>query len=316
MNNNEILDSIEHVDSALISKTESYTAKKNPWLRWAALAACLCLVILGAIAIPKLIGGSTEPNSEAAVNQSSGILYTDRITLTLPEEIDGAQVEVDMIGCLVYKGSVYTQGASYHGDLSSVEHLVGDYLGEAKGTLEEWSTQDEWATEFASTYSGPVYSVKGYDEDFRLCIYVQYGDEKWLQFLDNFDGIALSTGKDLFDDRFHIRNNITDVNYLTHYDWNYVGPNDCTYKKLPVSDEQLNEFIDVLCSSPFERIDYSENPSIYDTEIQGHLYLELKDGTCVQLQLIDGGYVGCVELGWFFVHMPVDIFDAVLSACQ
>ncbi len=319
MNNNEILDSIEYVDSKLISKAENYTVKKNPWLKWGALAACLCLAVLGAIAIPKITNQNTVPDSEAAEyhsDHSAITLYTDRINLTLPEEIDGAQVEVDMIGCLVYKGSVYTQGASYHGDLSSVEHLVGDYLGEAKGTLEEWSTQDELATEFASTYSGPVYSVKGYSEDFRLCIFVQYGDEKRLQFLDNFDGIGLSTGKDLFDDRFHIKGNVTGVSYITHYDWNYLGMNEQTYKKLPVSDEQFNEFIDVLCSSPFVRIDYSESPDFYNTETQGHLYLDMKDGTRVELTLIDGGYVGCAELGWFFVHMPGDIFNAVLNACQ
>ena len=134
--------------------------------------------------------------------------------------------------------------------------------------------------------------------------------------VDNFDGIGLSTGKDLFDDRFHIRGNVTDVHYLSHYDWNYVGVTEQAYKKLPVSDEQFNEFIDVLCSSPFERIDYSENPIFYETEVQGHLYLDMNDGTRVELRLMDGGYVGCAELGWFFVRMPGDIFDAVLNSCQ
>lgn len=317
MNNNEILDSIEYVDSELINKAESYTSKKNPWLKWAALAACVCLVILGAMAIPKITGKNTEPNSEAATSHSTYALYTDRITLPKTEHIDGAEVVIDMIGCLVYKGHVYTQGPSYFGDIPpALEQLVGDYIGEAKGTLDEWSTQDDYAKEFASTYSGSVYSVKGYSEDFRLCIFVNFGDERNLVFLDNFDGIGLTTGKDLFDDRFHIRGNVTDVHYLSHYDWNYVGVTEQAYKKLPVSDEQFNEFIDVLCSSPFERIDYSESPDFYDTEVQGHLYLDMKDGTRVELTLIDRGYVGCAELGWFFVHMPGEIFDAVLSACR
>ena len=313
MKNDEILDSIEYVDAQLISKAENFSsAKKNsPWHKWGAAVACLCLVVLGAMAIPKLTGGSPMPNSGGT--DSHYAVYTDRVTL--PENPEG--VALDMIGCLVYKGSVYTQGASYYGDLSSVEHLVGDYVGEAIGSLDEWSTQDEWATEFASTYLGSVYTVKGYDEDFRLCIYVQLEDGEFLQFLDNFDGIGLNTGKDLFDDRFHIRNNIAEVNYLTHYDWNYVGTNERTYKKLDsITDAQFNEFIELLCTSPFEKISYAENPSFYDTEVQGHLYLELKDGTCVELTLIGGGYVGCAELGWFFVNMPGDIFDAVLNACQ
>ena len=323
MNNNDILDSIEYVDSELINKAESYTAKKNPWLKWTALAACVCLAVLGAIAIPKLTTQNTVPNSEAAANHSehstgtSYALYTDRIMLPKTEHIEGMEAEVDMIGCLVYKGHVYTQGPSYFGDIpAAIEQLVGDYIGEAKGTLDEWSTQDEWATEFASTYSGPVYSVKGYSEDFRLCIFVNFGDERNLVFLDNFDGIGLTTGKDLFDDRFHIKGNVNDVHYLTHYDWDYVGVTEQTYKKLSVSDEQFDEFIDVLLSSPFVQIDYSESPDFYNSETQGHLYLDMKDGTRVELRLMDGGYVGCAELGWFFVRMPGNIFDAVLSACQ
>lgn len=311
MNNKEILDSIEYVDPQLISKAESYTSvKKNKhWLKWGAAAACLCLTVLGSAVIPKITGNNTAPNNEA----DTSTLYTDRIVL--PETNDG--IAIDMIGCLVYKGSVYTQGASYHDDISSVEHLVGDYIGEAKGTLDEWSTQDEWSTEFASTYSGPVYSVKGYSEDFRLCIYVESGSEKWLQFLDNFDGIELSTGKDLFDDRLHIRNNVAGVSYLTHYEWNYNSPTDHNYQKLDsITDEQLNEFVETLCSGHFERIHHSEKPDFYDAEVQGHLYLEMKDGTCAELRLIDGGYVGSAELGWFFVYMPGDIFDTVLNACQ
>ena len=315
MNSNEILDSMEYVDPQLIAKAENFASEKknNPWLKWAAVAACLGLLILGAAVIAK---HDTAQNSEASVDnsaQSESLLYTDRIVL--PENSDGAVA--DMIGCLVYKGSVYTQGASFHGDISSVEHLVGDYIGEAKGTLEEWSTQDEWETEFASTYSGSVYSVKGYSEDFRLCIYVECGNEKWLQFLDNFDGIGLSTGNDLFEDRFHIKDNVASVSYLTHYDWNYNGPTDSTFHKLNgVTIEQFDEFINVLCSSPFERIEYSENPDFYDTEMQGHLYLDMKDGTQLELTLIDGGYVGCAELGWYFVHMPGEIFDTVLNSCR
>lgn len=315
MKKNDILDSIGYVDPELIEKAERGTNKNTAWLKWGALAACLCLVILGAAVIPKHTNVNIEPEPQPAVvdgEDKSYALYTDRIIL--PESTDGAVV--DMIGCLVYKGHVYTQGESFYTDISSVEHLVGDYVGEAVGTLDEWSTQDDYATEFASTYSGPVYTVKGYDEDFRLCIYVQYGDNKWLQFLDNFDGIGLTTGKDLFNERFHLKGNITDAHYLTHYDWDYVGVNEQTLKKLPISDEQLSEFIDVLCECPFEHVDYMNDNGFYETELQGHIYLDMSDGTCVELRLMDGGYVGCAELGWFFVRMPGEIFDAIMTACQ
>ncbi len=318
MKKDEILDSIEYVDSELINEADTFVpTKANNWLKWGTMVACLCLVIWGVIAIPKIAHQNTisNPGTNADHDEHISTLYTDRIVL--PE--NSTDAEIDMIGCLVYKGSVYTQGASYHGDLSAVEHLVGDYLGEANGSLDEWSTQDEWSTEFASTYSGPVYSVKGYSKDFRLCIYSE--GEKWLQFLDNFDEIGLSTGKDLFEDRFHIKGNVTEVTYLNHHTWsydeNYDDPKNCHYQNLgSITVDQFNEFIDVLCSSPFERIDYLEKPDFYNAEVQGHLHLQMKDGSYVELRLIDGGYVGCEELGWFFVFMPGDIFDTVLRACQ
>lgn len=52
------------------------------------------------------------------------------------------------------------------------------------------------------------------------------------------------------------------------------------------------------------------------TPVQGHLFCALSDGTTVELRLIEGGYVGYQELGWYFVKMPGDVFDAVLAACQ
>ena len=315
MNKDEILNSIEYVDPTLIEKAEGTAKKNNAWIKLGAMVACLCLVILGVALIPKHTDSAVPSPQPAEVDgdgDEAHALYTDRIIL--PESTEG--VAGDMIGCLVYKGHVYTQGESFYGDISAVEQLVGDYLGEAVGTLDEWSTQDEWATEFASTYSGPVYTVKGYDEDFRLCICVENGDNKWLQFLDNLDGIGLTTGKDLFEDRFHLKGNVTDAQYLTHYDWDYVGVNDLTLKKLPLTEEQLNEFIDVLCESPFEQIDYKTDNGFYETEVQGHIYLDMADGTCVELRLMDGGYVGVSELGWFFVRMPGDVFDAVMSACR
>ena len=59
--------------------------------------------------------------------------------------------------------------------------------------------------------------------------------------------------------------------------------------------------------------DSSDN-SIYDKN-QAHLILSMTDGTTVKLRLIEGGYVGYEPLGWYFVKIPEDIFNAVYDAC-
>ena len=41
----------------------------------------------------------------------------------------------------------------------------------------------------------------------------------------------------------------------------------------------------------------------------------LTDGTVIPLRLIEGGYVGYGALGWYFVRIPGEVFDAVYDAC-
>ena len=135
-----------------------------------------------------------------------------------------------------------------------------------------------------------------------------------MQILDNYDGIGLNSGADLFEERLHITGNVESVTYRTHDDWEKQN----SEKPFTgVSEEDMNEFFRELCSSPFVRIDPERDPGFYErAETQGHLYLNMKDGTVVELRLLDGGYVGSESLGWVFVKMPGELFDAVLAACQ
>lgn len=318
----------------LFERREQYVAeqkrKRKMITRIASSICCVCLVAFMGVGAwqsgifwhPDVIDHSELSNagfSSLSTNKSDGAnlnseyaVYTDSIKL--PENTSSETMS--MIGCLVYKGKVYTHSTDFCiYDSAIAEQLVGEYVGEAKGTLDEWSSQEDWATNFASTYSGSVYKVNGYSEDFRLCIYVNSGDERWLQFLDNYDGIGLNAGVDLFENRLHITGNVEGVTYQTHDDWN-AGNTAIRRELTGVTKEQLEDFLTRLCNSPFERIEYTDNPNFYQAEIQGHLYLNMKDGTLVELRLIEGGYVGCQGLGWIFVKMPGELFDAVLAACR
>lgn len=54
MKKNRALDSIGYIDAELIEKAETYTKKRPSWVKWGALAACLCLVVVGAWVFPNL----------------------------------------------------------------------------------------------------------------------------------------------------------------------------------------------------------------------------------------------------------------------
>lgn len=307
MRSDKLNDAIGEIRDDFIIDSE-VSGKNRAWVKWAAMAACLCLVVAGAFGISKQPEAVQTPQPVGEYK-----VYTPSF---VPPELRPG-VQPDMIGCLVYNGAVYTQSIAFEGNNAAAEAMIGEYVGEAKGNLNEWTDKEVWKENFASTYDGSVYTVKGYDKSFRLCIWQKWYDgTQSLQLLDNYDGIGLNTGKDLFEDRLHIRNNVAQIKYLTHYDWNCESHID-HYKQFDkLTDEQFESFIDELCGSEFVFIDYETMPDFYETPTQGHLYLEMKDGTTVELRLIDGGYVGCQQLGWYFVKMPGEPFDAVLSACQ
>ena len=63
MNNNKIRESLSFIDEDLIAGAIEYTRtkKKNGWMKWAAMAACLCLVV--SLSVPLIFdrGQSSEP---------------------------------------------------------------------------------------------------------------------------------------------------------------------------------------------------------------------------------------------------------------
>ena len=326
MRGKDLLNNISNVDDDLLAEAEAsmiVSKKRHNWRKWIAVAACFFIVAsVGTGAWRMGLFDDKGDNHSGNNSDSSSVAHSDEYrvrtdAVNLPENISD-NVKADMIGCLVYKGKVYRQAASYDSSDSGfelVKKIVGEYVGDARGTLDDWSSQSDFATEFASTYYGPVYNVKGYSEDFRLYILVENGDKSWIQFLENYDDIGLNTGADFFGERMHLKNNVESISYLTHYDYNEGNPSN--YKPLTsVSIEQFGSFLDELYNSPFERIDYKDHPDFYEGKIQGHLYLKMKDGTCVGLRLIEGGYVGYEHLGWVFVKMPGDNFDLLFSAVK
>lgn len=64
MNRKDLYNSFNEVDDDILKRSESAVKrKKKPvWLKWGAMAACLCLVV--GLAIPMLNKGTSEPHQE------------------------------------------------------------------------------------------------------------------------------------------------------------------------------------------------------------------------------------------------------------
>lgn len=318
MKKDEILESMEYVDAEIVDEADNYTPakKKNGRIKWGVLAACFCLVMVGAFVANKYVKHlPKEKNPAEHIGERDDGLFVPSVELPKMEE----GVDADMIGLVVYNSGIYTQEEDYYGDAAiAVDPLVGDYLGDASGSIDEWSKKEEYAENFASTMSGKVYAVKGYDTDFRICIREEVEDENgdstlWIQFLERLNGITLNTGADLFENRLHMQGRVKSIQWQSHDDWNSGGEN---MQDVNLDSACWADFLNQIDNGKFVYTWTGDtDKSIYDTPNQVHLILTMEDKTIVRLRMMEGGYVGYDALGWYFVQIPGEIFDAVYAAC-
>ncbi|SHJ58805.1 hypothetical protein SAMN02745248_00485 [Hathewaya proteolytica DSM 3090] len=223
-----------------------------------------------------------------------------------------------MIGLVVYKDNIYTQAQYINGDKSLKEKYVGNYIGRAKGNIDEYSGKDEYSKELASTVMGDVYTVKGYDENFRICTVQEENGVVGVQFYEMLNGITFNRGEDLFgENRLNLKENWKGVSFVTHDDWDNNSYEEYEYASLGCTQDEINKFLQRLYQGKFQYL-YSngDTVSIYNSENkQYHLFFNMKDGTTVELRLFENGYVGYQNLGWYFIKVDGEEFDKIIQSC-
>lgn len=63
MNGKELFEAMSHADEKFVYEAENNTIPKRnvvPWMKWAAVAACLCLILLGAYNLYGIVGQGTN----------------------------------------------------------------------------------------------------------------------------------------------------------------------------------------------------------------------------------------------------------------
>lgn len=309
MKKEELYETLGNMDERFINEAETVHLKKRRpvWMKWVTAAACLCIVIVSCAGVSSLYKNKKQANAGISIP-----------AVEIPNTADNA--ETDMIGLVVYNGNVYTQAESYSGsDALAINHLTGKYLGYATGSIDEFSTDEDYENEFASTLEGKVFEVKGYDTNFRICIRNEIEDENGkkqlsIEYLDHLNGIKMKNGSELFEQRLHLSNRVAAVKWQSHEDWDNARGN---LQNAQIGNKLWTEFIDQINTGEFVDTWDPENTdeSIYDARKQSHLVLTMDDGTVVRLRLLEGGYVGYEPLGWYFVKVPGDVFNKVFDLC-
>lgn len=235
---------------------------------------------------------------------------TDKKVTTTPSTISSGQsinipkIELgktsgksaNLIGLIVYQGKIYTQSGTKISP-ENAGKLLGEKLGTTKGNIDEWSAQKDYAVELASTTGiSDVYTVKNYDKSFRIMTYVKQEGNIYTEFYDCLNGITIKTGADVFS-KLKINNNISSARLQKFESWNN---NKQEYKELKNLDT-LNGFVKELKNTtPYSQESLSDLFMQEGDSNQKFIYINLKDGSEVELRLFKDGYVYYSSSNIFF----------------
>ncbi|MBQ8813209.1 MAG: hypothetical protein IJZ85_01750 [Lachnospiraceae bacterium] len=248
---------------------------------WKILTAA-CAAILGVA----ILGGGLGAGEWFRVGTQSRTEETPAVGVVIPPlEVSHEENSVaDMIGFFIYQGRVYVQYRLENG----IDDLVGEYVGRATGSIDEWSSEEDYV-ELAGSISGDIYTVNGMSPEFMLCI--PRGEQVDLFINDN--GLTLETGADLFEERLHLSGNYLAVEYEGRESWFY-GKEE-VYSVGSEHETVISRFVEAMNEAEFmwaEDIPLEEGQrNIFDDKEIYHLYFRMENGLTVHLRLFDGGYV-------------------------
>ena len=287
----------KEMEQRLSKKISHKQYNKFSFKSMASIAASLVIVVsLGIIGHNLTVEKTTTPTSTISSEYSINIPKIE-----LPKNTNA---NADMIGLIVYQGRIYTQTGTRINP-ESAEKLLGEKLGTTKGNIDEWSKQNDYAVDFASSIGKTdVYPVKGYDKSFRIMTYDKREGTIYAEFFECFNGITIRTGDDVFG-KLKIEGNIKLAKQEKFESWNY---NKQEYKELK-NLQSLNNFVSELKNT----IPYTQESLSYLFNDQGDtnqkiVYIILNDGSEVQLRLFKDGYVYYNNSHVFF-KMENKVFD-------
>lgn len=293
-----------------IQKAKLEMPKKKPkWSKTFTMAASL-VIVLGGYGIYKDILQTEQISPSPNVNipivvKDDGLKIP---AIELPEDTGGA--EMNMIGLIVYNGKIYTQTATEI-DPTIAKNVLDTKLGTTKGGIDEWSKQDQYAVEFASTIGVvDVYSVKGYDKDFRIMSYTEIDGEVYSEYYECLNGMTVHSGEDIFG-KLELNGHIQSAQYRTYSDWD-LG----VEQFYPIEDmELLKKFADELDHAvPFSRASIEETLGDFrNDENYRQMTIKLNDGTKVSMVVLKDGYI---HYSYSDVYFKIDngIFNEIWAA--
>lgn len=294
----KLRDSARKIDNRRSIKGLTYAPSK--FVLTKIIPAVASIVILS-IAGYSYYNSQSEPNNSQQISSNmkdqssnSGVAIP---AIELPEH-----GSAKMMPLILYKGKIYTQSATTI-DKNKISEIKGEKLGKTKAGIDEWSKQDQYAEEFASTIGEiDVYSVKGYKKDFRIMTYFEINGEVFAEFYESLTGITIHEGNDIFG-KLHLMNNVQEVKSRSYED---SLSNANKFKNIE-NLEVINSFLKELKKAkPYLIQDVEAKIGDFRNNDQyKELTLHLTDGTIVTLGVIKGGYISYSQSLYFKINDQV-----------
>ncbi|ROR28478.1 hypothetical protein EDD66_10460 [Mobilisporobacter senegalensis] len=255
-------------------------------------------------------------NNLSSNNQDNPIVMTESSTkgITIPvteiQAQEDSSIMSSMMGLFVYKGRIYIQSnttfeldKNFMVKKEDMLNLRGEYIGKTTGTIDEWSKQEDYTKEFASTIGeSDIYTVKGYDSKYRLMAYSEYEGGFSCEIYDSFGGEVLKTGADYFD-KLNLQDNITSYQWESYDSWNNG--------KGERADERMNDSFEQFISALYTSEPIGNNIDLFtentENDSQKFVYVKTKDNLITTLRLFKEGYVYAPEAGFF--KLDQDMFN-------
>lgn len=245
-------------------------------------AACLAALLFGG-AMWGFFGQRKAPASPAVSASDTG-KTVDIPVIKLPASNDASVM--DMMAFLEYDGRMYCQAAYIdYAESPNLRALLGRKLGTADGSFcydcihpEPERVETNVKNAIPSNVTGDVYTVRGYDETFRLCIPEMCEGSQFMAFFECLNGISYRTGREIFDDRLHLPGHVAGV----------IGRDQENRLQMLDLTADVDAFIDELCAAPAcERTEVQPEGRTTESKL---LALKLLDGTEADIVLFSHGY--------------------------
>lgn len=205
-----------------------------------------------------------------------------------------------MFALVVYNGKIYIESNTQL-NLKNTKNLLGKKIGSTINSINEWNVKDKSSEELASNIGEQdIYTVKGYDDSFRIMSYSKIESGEYAQFFDCLNGITIKSGKDIFG-KLNLVNNIESAKFTIFDDWNNGISNYTNFENVNLLNEvskELNNTAPYNYETVEKDIDSSRNNNDFR-----EFTLKLRDGSELKFTAFKKGYV---SYGYSNIYFKVE----------